>query len=92
MSVENVDEFSNMLNTSIESGKKKIKSGKRPRTSCSSSSELENEKKKLMFETYYQGAGDSKHLTLSTETILDVNLQELTGTTLLSYTMIHSLV
>jgi gamma-tubulin complex component 2 len=51
MSVENVDEFSNMLNSSIESGKKKIKSG----------------------------AADSKHLTLSTETILDVNLQELTA-------------
>ena len=73
----NVDEFSNMLNKSIEEGKRKMKSGKRSRIeSSSSNSETDQNPKKTHFENISE---DSIHLTLSKNTMLSVETQEMTG-------------
>ena len=70
----NVDEFSNMLNKSIEEGKRKMKSGKRSR--IESNSETGQNPKKTHFENISE---DSIHLTLSKDTMLSVETQEMTG-------------
>ena len=73
----NLDEFSNMLNKSIEEGKRKMKSGKRSRKeSSSSSNSSEQNPKKTHFENISE---DSIHLTLSKDTMLSVETQEMTG-------------
>ena len=74
----NLDEFSNMLNKSIEEGKRKMKSGKRSRIESSSSFENSSEQnpKKTHFENISE---DSIHLTLSKDTMLSVETQEMTG-------------
>jgi len=72
----NLDEFSNMLNKSIEEGKRKMKSGKRSRIESSSSFENSSVPKKTHFENISE---DSIHLTLSKDTMLSVETQEMTG-------------
>ena len=73
----NVDEFSSMLNKSIEEGKRKMKSGKRSRIeSSSSNSDIDQNPKKTHFENISE---DSIHLTLSKDTMLSVETQEMTG-------------
>ena len=73
----NLEEFSSMLNKSIEEGKRKMKSGKRSRKeSNSSNSDTDQNPKKTHFENILE---DSIHLTLSKDTMLSVETQEMTG-------------
>ena len=73
--VDSVESFQQMLNTSIDKGKKKVNlSGKRTRSPSPNW-----EKKQARFDLVEQGSGDHQQLpgTLSRETILDVKTQEM---------------
>ena len=81
-----MEAFQSMLNKSIDTGKRKIGSGKRNRMSSGSDSDsldrgkTSHSSKNGKFEIFTQGnngSGDHTLVTLSRDTILDVNMQEL---------------